>query len=243
MRQLTGASDPTRRLDVRFAALLAACAVLALLLWATPLLVPFRLFVTVVHEMGHAIATVLTGGQVTSIEISPGGGGLTHVRGGNFFLSVSAGYLGSSLFGAALLLLARAPWRRRVLQALAVGLVLAVLFFFREPFGILVALLTAAAFWALAARGPDALVTLFVALLAVLNGLYAVVDLLYLLQISGSGAAPSDAAILQRRTGIPAVVWALLWTAIGVLIQLMALRTAVWRPAPSGSPAGNRLIR
>jgi hypothetical protein len=232
MQRMPGVGDPARRIDLRFAGLLAACAVLALLLWATPLLVPFRYFVTVVHELGHAVATVLTGGQVTGIEISPGGGGLTLVRGGNFFLSVSAGYLGSSLFGAALLLMARAPGRRRVLQALAVGLVLAVLLFFREPFGILVALLTAAAFWALAARGPDALVTLFVALLAVLNGLYAVVDLLYLLQISGSTATLSDAAILQRRTGIPALVWALLWTAIGVLIQLAALRLALWRTAP-----------
>src|SRR4051812_29864841 len=156
---------PAGRLDVRFAGLLAACAVVALVFWSTPLLVPFRLFVTVVHELGHAVATVLTGGQVTGIEISPGGGGLTLVRGGNFFVSVSAGYLGSSLFGAALLLMARAPWRRRLLQVLAVGLVVAVLGFFREPFGVLVALLTAAAFWALAARGPEVVVTLFVALL------------------------------------------------------------------------------
>jgi hypothetical protein len=243
MQRWVGASDPAQRIDWRFAALLVACAVLALLFWATPLLVPFRYFVTVVHEMGHAVATVLTGGQVTGIEISPGGGGLTHVRGGNFFLSVSAGYLGSSLFGAALLLLARTPWRRRVLQTLAVGLVLAVLFFFREPFGILVALLTAAAFWAIAARGPDALVTLFLALLAVLNGLYAVVDLLYLLQISGSGAALSDAAILQRRTGIPALFWAFLWTAIGVFIQLVALRLAVWRGPPRRTPARGALPR
>src|SRR3954453_16478237 len=224
---------PAGRIDWRFAALLAGCAGVALLLWSTPLLVPFRLFVTVVHELGHAVATVLTGGQVTGIEISPGGGGLTLVRGGNFFLSVSAGYLGSSLFGAALLLMARAPWRRRLLQVLAVGLVVAVLGFFREPFGILVALLTAAAFWALAARGPEVVVTLFVALLAVLNGLYAVVDLLYLLQISGTSAALSDAAILQRRTGIPALVWAFLWTAVGVLIQLVALRLALWRGAPA----------
>jgi hypothetical protein len=236
MWRLVAASGPAGRIDARFAALLAACVALALLLWPTPLLVPFRLFVTVVHELGHAIATVLTGGQVTGIEISPGGGGLTHVRGGNFFLSVSAGYLGSSLFGAVLLLLARAPGQRRLLQALAVGLVLAVLLFFREPFGILVALLAAAAFWTLAARGPAALVTLFVALLAVLNGLYAVVDLLYLLQISGTSAAMSNAAILQSRTGIPALVWALLWTAVGVLIQLVALRLALWRTPPRVVP-------
>ncbi len=224
------AGDPgASRLDGRFLGMLLLCTALAFLLWETPLLLPFRLFVTMVHEVSHALAGVATGGEVLGIQINLNGSGVTLVRGGNLFLTASAGYVGSGLFGAGLLLLARErPWRRPLLQALAVALVVATLLFFREPTGIVAALLLAVAFWALAARGPDWLVALLVYLLAVLNGLYALVDLLVLLQLSGPAAATaSDAATLQRLTGLPAMLWALLWTAIAALVQFLALRACL----------------
>ncbi len=40
--------------DLRFAAALLLCVAVAFALWSTPLLLPFRLFVTVVHELSHA---------------------------------------------------------------------------------------------------------------------------------------------------------------------------------------------
>ncbi len=229
MQPATAIPASAGRFDARFAAMLLLCAALALLFWDTPLLLPFRLFVTMVHETSHALVGLATGGHVLAIRISLNGAGVTLVQGGNLFLTASAGYVGSALFGAGLLLLARDRRRRRpLLQALAIGLVLATLLFFRETTGIVAALLLAAAFWALAARGPDWLVALLVYLLAVLNGLYAIVDLLVLLQLSGpAAAAVSDAATLQRLTGVPALFWALLWTAIAVFVQYLALRACL----------------
>ena len=227
-----------RQVDSQFVAILVGCVVVALLLWSTPLIWPFRLFVTVVHELSHALVAVLTGGQVLGIGISLSGSGVTYTRGGDHFLTASAGYVGSSLFGAGLLLLARRGWRRGLLRVLAIGLVLAVVLSFREPVGIVVALLLAVGFWLLAGRGPDWLVALFVYLLAVLNGLYAVVDLLYLLELSGSTAAATDAATLQRLTGLPALFWALLWTAVAVVVQFLALRAGLAAPsAPRRRPS------
>src|SRR5215218_6854870 len=40
-------------------------------------LYPFRLFTTWVHESGHAVATLLVGGHVSSIVIRPDGSGVT----------------------------------------------------------------------------------------------------------------------------------------------------------------------
>ena len=93
-------------LDAPFAALLVLGVAAAWALWLSPLLVPFRLFVTLIHEFGHALAAVLTGGHVLEIMVRLDGSGLTLVEGGNLFITASAGYLGSSLFGAALLLAA-----------------------------------------------------------------------------------------------------------------------------------------
>src|SRR5437588_3747956 len=103
MRQVA-AVGPSGAVDTRFVGMLLLCVALALLFWSTPLLLPFRLFVTMVHETSHALVGAVTGGQVFGIEISLDGSGVTLVRGGNLFLTASAGYVGSGLFGAGLLL-------------------------------------------------------------------------------------------------------------------------------------------
>ncbi len=54
------------------------------------------------HEFGHAIMACCTGGRVESISLDPHEGGVTHMRGGKQFLTLPAGYLGSSLIGALL---------------------------------------------------------------------------------------------------------------------------------------------
>src|ERR1700741_372218 len=74
-------------------------------------LYPFRLFTTWVHECGHAVMTVLVGGHVNSIVIERTAAGVTNslipqsrVAQG---LVASAGYLGASIVGCALMIAAR----------------------------------------------------------------------------------------------------------------------------------------
>jgi len=69
------------------------------------LLYPFELISTVFHEFGHALMTLITGGSVAAIEINPNESGVTRFRGGFRCLILPAGYLGSSLAGAVLLVL------------------------------------------------------------------------------------------------------------------------------------------
>lgn len=69
------------------------------------LLYPFELVSTVFHEFGHALVTLLTGGHVSAIEINPNESGVTRFVGGMRCLILPAGYCGSSLAGAALLVL------------------------------------------------------------------------------------------------------------------------------------------
>ena len=54
------------------------------------------------HEFGHAITACCTGGKVLSIELDPHEGGVTHMKGGKSFITLPAGYLGSSIIGALL---------------------------------------------------------------------------------------------------------------------------------------------
>src|SRR4051812_6409780 len=96
---------------------LLAAAALSLALWFIPyawvLSYPFQLFVTFIHEGGHALAAVLTGNSVRSLSVALDTSGLTETllpQGGGFFsrmLISSAGYVGAIAFGALLLLLVR----------------------------------------------------------------------------------------------------------------------------------------
>src|SRR5437773_11105817 len=91
------------------ATLLLTAAVISIALWFIPfaeiLIYPFRIFVTFIHEGGHAIAALLTGNSVQSLSVAVNASGETYTtQGGTFsrMLVSSAGYLGAMAFGALL---------------------------------------------------------------------------------------------------------------------------------------------
>src|SRR5215208_96357 len=117
-------------------ALLLATA-LSVLLWFLPyaefLTYPFRIFVTFIHEGGHALAALLTGGSVHSLTVSVDGSGEVYSASGGvvsrLFVS-SAGYLGAMTFGALLLWLVRLRVKARAVLAASGVLILLLTVFF-----------------------------------------------------------------------------------------------------------------
>ncbi|CAG1015282.1 MAG: M50 family metallopeptidase [Anaerolineae bacterium] len=81
---------------------------LVFILWQTgdnnsPILYPFRLLVTFVHEAGHGISAIVTGGEFRQFTVYPNGAGVATTAGGSRFVILQMGYLGAALFGAILL--------------------------------------------------------------------------------------------------------------------------------------------
>lgn len=80
---------------------------IAFILWqyepVSFLVYPLRLFVTFIHELGHGLASLLTGGQFVRFELKSSGAGLAYSIGGVRSIVISAGYVGTALFGALLL--------------------------------------------------------------------------------------------------------------------------------------------
>lgn len=72
------------------------------LFWFT---LPFRWFVTMIHELGHGTAAVLTGGSFLNFQVTDRGAGLAYTSGGWRWVIIQAGYLGTAIFGAGLLYL------------------------------------------------------------------------------------------------------------------------------------------
>lgn len=104
-------------------ALAIGAFVVAFLLWqysfATPIVYPLRLLVTFIHELGHGTATLVTGGDFLRFEVDSSGAGVAFSRGGIREIIISAGYLGTAVFGATLLFAAN---RMRRPEYLAMGL-------------------------------------------------------------------------------------------------------------------------
>ena len=206
--------------------LLIWASALTLILWFIPfaevITYPIRLFVTFIHEAGHALATVATAGSVKEIEIYGNGSGVTYTSGGMRLLISSAGYLSTTLYGAALLLLLR-----RRTSARAVAMVTGVLLILTTAFwgGNILAWLVGAGIgigsFALALKGAPKLSHFLMSFLAVqclLNAFYDLRTLMYLSAFDSSTL--TDARNMAEATGgiIPAAIWALGWSMVSLLM-------------------------
>ncbi|HEX8147023.1 MAG TPA: M50 family metallopeptidase [Pyrinomonadaceae bacterium] len=218
---------------------------LSLCLWFLPyaefLAYPFRIFVTFIHEGGHALAAFVTGNSVRSLTVSPDGSGLVYSTDGGLLSSMfvsSAGYLGAMAFGALLLWLVRHRVKAKVVLAASgvLVLLLATLFGFLAPLwnwslpglftlaaGVALPLGLFAAARYLKPRAAAFLVS-FLAVQCVLN---AVFDLRNVLFASAFTDAHTDAANMAAATGVPSLFWVLFWIVVAFVIVTLALRAYV----------------
>lgn len=222
-----------RQINLKAGLFLAASFVAVWFLWETPVVYPLKIFVVCLHELGHALAALLTGGQVVSIQIFPEEGGLTMTRGGWPFIIISAGYLGSMLLGGSLLYLSNyRQWARHLMLALAVLIGLSTVLFFRNFFAVLYGLLVAAALFFSAYRLPVNVNFYIIRFMAVACCLYALLDIrsdLFAPGMGGPGIV-NDAVALSQLTGIPAIIWAVLWLAAALIVLALVLKASIRRP-------------
>lgn len=230
---------------IRELAYVVLAAVLAVVLSHIPVLdvviYPFKLFGTFVHEWSHALVTLVTGGHVVGLRINPDLSGEEYSAGGWALLISSAGYLGTAAAGAALLL---APLRRAAHTLAGIGATVAALPVagtLLQGAGFTVTTWVWTAAFAVVAlligrRGTPRLARLFQQFLAVelcLTALDALRGLDWL-TLNAPGVM-TDATNASGATHIPALVWAVLWSVIGVAIVGLAALQLVRRSLRLGA--------
>ncbi len=230
---------------------LLLAAVISIALWFIPfaeiLSYPFRIFVTFIHEGGHAIAALLTGNSVQSLSVAMNGSGETYTTQGNWFSQMfvsSAGYIGAMTFGALLLVLIRRAVAARIVLLGSAATVLALTVIFGVvkplfggawlslcglPFTLFAGVLLSVGLFAVARFASARVATFVVSLLAVQCVLNALLDLKTVFFLSSPFAAtvPTDAVNMYNATGVPAIFWAGLWITISVLILAVAIKQYV----------------
>jgi hypothetical protein len=198
-------------------------AAVCLLLWDTFLVYPFRLFVVFLHEISHGLAAVATGGRIVSIGLSVDEGGVCLTRGGWPFVVLNAGYLGSLLFGALFLVLgARRRIAASVLGAIGAFTLVAALLYVRSGFGLVYGLLMGLALLVVSLKLPGEVSELVLAAIGAMSALYAVADMAS--DAIFRHVATSDASQLAAATGLPAVLWGVVWIAASIVTLVAVAR-------------------
>ena len=228
----------------------AAC----LLLWSTPVLLPLRLLVTLVHEAGHATVAMLCGGSVQSLTVNANEGGLTRfsLPAGPSTLKLvaigSAGYVGTAVVGGVLLELCGRLGRARIALGLLAATIAAIGLAW-VPWSISPDGVTAAASGSGRSDGRFTILVCVVAVVAVVGlavqpvvrvrrvalvavatalCLGAVEDLRVVLTIARAGGH-SDASIVAEVAPFPPWFWASVWMLVGVVACALACWSAFAR--------------
>ena len=228
---------------------LLVAATISVLLWFIPYLefltYPFRIFVTFIHEGGHALAALFTGNSVVSLSVATNASGETYTSSGGLISQMfiaSAGYLGSMAFGGLLLVLIRKSVAARLVLlgcsifvftlTMIYGLIKPI-FSINAWSGIPFTLLAGTAIsigLVLIAKFATARVaaffTSFLAVQCVLNALFDLKTVFFLAS-PFSPTVPNDAVNMAHATGIPAIFWTVIWIGLALGILWFAMRLYV----------------
>lgn len=203
---------------------------LALASWVIPVLnvitLPLQYLYTHLHEFGHAVAALGTGGSNVSILVFANGSGETTAIGGIPLFVSPAGYVGATLFGSLVLYMSRNPKGARAALLLSAGVLTVglVLWIRGDLVGLISAIVGALFLWVCARRlKGDALQVAgqFLGAYLSLASLQAVFDTF---GFRGVTMGENDAQILEGITGIPASLSSLIWAAVSVAAVVTMLR-------------------
>lgn len=202
---------------------LIALTALLFALWQTPVVAPLKVLIVYLHELSHAIAVLATGGSVESLTVDANQGGLVTSRGGNRFLSLSAGYLGSLLIGALLFVAAvRTHADRAVLGILGGVMLLTTVLFSREVFAVGFGLATGAAMLAIARFLSRDYSDLILRVIGLASMIYVPYDIFS--DTIQRSYLQSDARMLAEEFGGPTTMWGALWIVLSLGVLAVCLR-------------------
>ena len=194
--------------------------------------------ITIAHEGGHALVSVLSGRRLDGIRLHADSSGVTYSRGRRdgpgLVLTAAAGYVMPSLLGAGAAGLLAARHLTAMLW-LALVLLAATFLAVRNVFGAIAVLVTAGGVFVVSYYAPPGVQAGFAYLAAwflLFGGVRPVLEL-----VRGRRrrrARGSDADQLARLTGAPAGLWVTLF----LLVALAALAFGARLLVPPGWPPG-----
>jgi hypothetical protein len=198
---------------------------------------PFVIITTFVHEMGHGLMAILTGGNLIQIEIYQNASGLAKtqaVAGWRQAAIAAAGLLAPSILGGAFIIAGKSRQiSSRVFLLFSLFILISCVLWVRSTFGLLVLLPTGALFLWISQKGSTALQHFMIQFL----GVHMLVDTLtrtmsYLFSssalVGGQSRHSDSAAVAQQLIG-GHLFWACMIALLSIWIFYYSLRKTYLR--------------
>lgn len=181
------------------------------------ILYPINLFVTFLHEFGHAAGALITGGKVASIQVNHDGSGLCYTAGGNRAIILMGGYIGSAIFGNMLLFIGTKypKMAKFTLVLLAIAMIFTSIFWYDQMFTTGLLLAFSIIFIALA------WLTDFSGDILMFLGLASIIHIIEDFNVGPTSDLQKYAEIFVV---IPMNVWMYIWLIIVIILFLINIR-------------------
>lgn len=190
--------------------------VIVLFIWESPIIFPIKFFVILLHEIAHAITTILTGGEVKNIYIDFNLAGITESIGGYFPLIASAGYFGSLITGLFIIISA---YNVKVCKYFCYSLSLIILLtttnLLHGEIQIFLGLCFTIFFLFVPKNFNKSFIKFVLKFLGIVSCFYVITDIKQ--DLLTTTIRETDSQILENITGIPAILIGLLWFCISIL--------------------------
>ena len=205
------------------------------LLWSTVVMYPLKVFVVFMHEVSHGLAAIATGGSIIEIQINPEQGGLAKTTGGNTFWILTAGYLGSLIWGGVILLLAaRTHFDKAVSVVIGIGMVVITIAFGSDMFTYLFGIGFGVSLIAIGLFLPEVVNDWILRVIGMTSCLYAILDIKS--DVLDRSNLRSDARMLAEETKLFSTeIWGILWILIAIGLTVWFLYIAGKSPDSIGS--------
>ncbi len=186
------------------------------LLWNTVIMYPLKIFVVFMHEVSHGLAGIATGGRFGEFQVNPQQGGHAYTWGGSRFWVLTAGYLGSLLWGGIILLLAaRTRFGKVVSVLIGIGMVAITIGFGSDMFTYLFGIGFGVVLILLGLFLPEVVNDWILRIIGITSCLYAILDIKS--DVLDRSHLRSDARMLAEETKfLTTEIWGLIWIVIAI---------------------------
>ncbi len=195
------------------------------ILWHYPPIYPLKILVVFFHELSHALMVVATGGEVLEMVVNHQQGGHVQSLGGNRFLTLTAGYLGSLLWGMGIYFFAvKLHLDKLLMGALGVLMLVVGVIFISNFFALIFCFGIGALMITLALKAAISINDLLLRIIGLTNMLYVPLDI-YSDTLARS-YLKSDAAMLADYLGGTTILWGSLWLLISLMLIFFTLKVS-----------------
>lgn len=205
-------------------------------LWTTPVVLPLKILVVFFHEASHALMTILTGGTVHEMVVSYDQGGHVVSSGGIRFLILSAGYLGSLMWGVFCYLIAvKTEYDRSAMMLLGLALLIITALFMRNIIGIAFGAITGVAFLVIGLKARNSINDIILQVIGITSMLYAPLDIYS--DVIMRAHLRSDARMLAEEFFLPTQLWGFIWIGISTIILYLTIMYSIKHLKPARKDA------